>query len=269
MHVLDPARFPYDERTPYKPVACEIATARQLASLLDAHGMGGVVMVDPTSGYDGDSRCLVDALGILGDRARGILRWSPRRAPFTRDGLAALRERGIAGVRIDCVADGIERIAGPAFDELARMLADLDLVVDVQCERSQLGAVARALAHAPTRNVVDHMGRPDIALGVDDAGFRALVDLVARGRTCIKLSGPMRLSATPGWHDVDPFVRVLYENAGPGALVWGSDWPFLRAETRTDYAPLLAVLARWIADPADRRRVLVDTPRELFFRHRA
>ncbi|MFO1312272.1 MAG: amidohydrolase family protein [Burkholderiales bacterium] len=265
VHVFDPVRFPYAASAAYQPAAHETATARHLAALLSAHGMGGVVVVDPTSGYDGDSRCLLDALDTLGPVARGVVRWAPRGAPMRRHELARLRARGVAGVRVDCVADGVDCLGTPGFDALVRSLADLDLVLDVQCERSQLRIAAPALARAPTRNVVDHMGRPDLALGAGDAGFRALLDLVAQGRTCVKLSAPMRMSQAPGWIDVDPFVRALYDVRGPDALVWGSDWPFLRAESRTDYAPLLALLARWIPDAEDRRRVLVDTPRTLFF----
>jgi predicted TIM-barrel fold metal-dependent hydrolase len=77
----------------------------------------------------------------------------------------------------------------------------------------------------------------------------------------------MRISAVAGWRDVDPFVHTLLERSGPQSLVWGSDWPFLRAPMRVDYAPLLMLLERWIPDPGQRRQVLVDTPRELFFRN--
>lgn len=266
VHVFDPARFPYADGAGYKPVAGEVATAAQLRDLLDAHGVEGVVIVDPTSGYDGDYRCLVDALDILGARARGVLRWSPRRPPFTAQALSALKRQGIAGVRIDCVADGLPRLHTAEFHALVRVLADLDLVLDVQCERAQLAPVAAVLATVPTRNVVDHLGRPDVTLGADDPGFRALVTVLARGRTCVKLSGTMRMSSTAGWTDVDPFVHVLRDRAGAQCLVWGSDWPFLRAPARMDYAPLLALLERWIPDAGERRQVLVDTPRALFFR---
>jgi predicted TIM-barrel fold metal-dependent hydrolase len=50
-------------------------------------------------------------------------------------------------------------------------------------------------------------------------------------------------------------------HSGPERYVWGSDWPFLRAPERMDYGPLLALLERHVPDPADRRRILVDTPR--------
>jgi predicted TIM-barrel fold metal-dependent hydrolase len=43
--------------------------------------------------------------------------------------------------------------------------------------------------------------------------------------------------------------------------VRGSDWPFLRAPERIDYAPLLDLLARHVVDGDDRQRILCTTPR--------
>ena len=75
----------------------------------------------------------------------------------------------------------------------------------------------------------------------------------------------MRFSARPWPHpDVDRYARKLVAVAGPGRLVWGSDWPFLRIDRRVDYGPHLAQLARWVPDARARRRVLVDTPAQLF-----
>ena len=46
--------------------------------------------------------------------------------------------------------------------------------------------------------------------------------------------------------------------------MWGSDCPFLRIDRRVDYGPMLAQLAAWVPDARQRRRILVDTPAELF-----
>ena len=40
--------------------------------------------------------------------------------------------------------------------------------------------------------VVDHFGRPDPRLGVDDPGFRYLIETGATGRVWVKLSGAYR-----------------------------------------------------------------------------
>jgi predicted TIM-barrel fold metal-dependent hydrolase len=75
----------------------------------------------------------------------------------------------------------------------------------------------------------------------------------------------MRFSRRPPpYADVNRFVARLLAEGGPGRLVWGSDWPFLRADRRVDYGPMLAQLALWVPDARQRRRILVDTPAELF-----
>jgi predicted TIM-barrel fold metal-dependent hydrolase len=44
----------------------------------------------------------------------------------------------------------------------------------------------------------------------------------------------------------------------------GSDFPFLRAPERIDHGLVLALVEHLIPDPADRRKVLRDTPARLF-----
>jgi predicted TIM-barrel fold metal-dependent hydrolase len=46
--------------------------------------------------------------------------------------------------------------------------------------------------------------------------------------------------------------------------LWASDWPFLRAPVRVDYGVLLQLALNLFPDPAARRKLLWDTPRELF-----
>ncbi len=46
--------------------------------------------------------------------------------------------------------------------------------------------------------------------------------------------------------------------------MWASDWPYLRAPGRMDYGVLLKHVERVLPDPAQRRRVLWDTPNALF-----
>ena len=59
-------------------------------------------------------------------------------------------------------------------------------------------------------------------------------------------------------------MEALIQAFTPQALVWASDWPFLRAPARLDYGPLRALVAQWLPAAEDRRAVLWDTPRRLF-----
>jgi predicted TIM-barrel fold metal-dependent hydrolase len=262
VHVFDPARFPFAADSPYQPIAAELGSAHELAILLDAAGVERVVLVNPTSGYGDDNRCMLDALERLGPRARGIARvpldMSPRR-------LDALAKRGVVGVRVDFVAKGLAPLSDPSFVRLLTRLADRDLVLDVQSEGDQFVPIAKALADVPVRVVVDHMSRPVPEHGVGAPGFRALLGMAGSGRVAVKLSGPMRCSrkAAP-YRDLDPFHTALLREFTARRLVWGSDWPFLRTDRRFDYGPMLAWLGRAVPRASDRRAILATTPARWF-----
>jgi predicted TIM-barrel fold metal-dependent hydrolase len=262
VHVFDPGRFPFASDVAYRPVPSECGTADDLAATLDGVGIGRVLLVNPTSGYGEDNRCMLDAIERLGPRARGIAR-----VPLTASGrrLDALARHGVVGVRLDFVSAGLAPLHDRALRPLLARLADRDFVLDVQAEADQWTAIAPAVADVPVRIVVDHAGRPRPDQRVDAPGFRALLGLADAGRTVIKLSGPMRYSQRPPpYEDVDPFVRAIVAAFTPRRLVWGSDWPFLRVDRRFDHGPALAQLRRAVPDARDLRAILVSTPARWF-----
>lgn len=263
VHVFNPARFAFAADAPYRPVASECGTALDLEATLDATGIDRVVLVNPTSGYGDDNRCMLDALARLGPRARGIARM-PLDVPG--DSLDGLKRNGVVGVRVDCLASGAFPFDERRFVGLLGRLADRDMTCAIQAEAAQWTTIAPLLARVPVSVVADHMGRPDPAEGVNAPGFRALLSLAGLGRVAVKVSGPMRFSKRPPpYEDVDPFVTALAHAFTTSALVWGSDWPFLRTDRRFDYAPMLALLARWFPDAGDREAILAETPERWFF----
>ena len=57
-----------------------------------------------------------------------------------------------------------------------------------------------------------------------------------------------------------PFVQALLDAFTTEGCVWASDWPFVKATERIDYGPLLKLFESLVPDPADRRKILWDTP---------
>jgi predicted TIM-barrel fold metal-dependent hydrolase len=150
-------------------------------------------------------------------------------------------------------------------DALFDMLADLDLFAQIQVTGNQLPELMPLLARTRTRLLIDHCGRPDVAAGLNQPGFQALLRLADGGRTVVKLSGMQKFSQQEHpYEDAQVYVLELVRTFGPHACVWGSDWPFLRSPVRLDYAPLMTLFADMVPDAAARRRILWDTPRRLF-----
>jgi len=95
--------------------------------------------------------------------------------------------------------------------------------------------------------------------------FQALLALGWSGRATVKPSGCGKFNAEPFPHaDTWPYVRALVAAFGLDHCIRGSDWPHLKASQHIDYGPLLKLVEWLFPDPADRGRLLWETPRRLF-----
>lgn len=259
-HVLDPARFPYGANTHYRPAGQEIGTAAQLAQVMDAYGTRYALLVGPNSGYGLDNACMLDTIARGRGRYKGI---AVVANDATVEELQKLKSEGVLGVAWNVTHYGVDyyRNAGP----LVETLATLDMFVDIQTEHDQLPRMLPLLARSGLRILVDHCGRPTVDAGLDQAGFRALLELAATRRAFVKLSGFVKFSNEPApYRDAWPFVEALVDAFTLDRCLWASDWPYLRAPSRVDYGVVLKVMLQLFPGAPDRRKLLWDTPRELF-----
>ncbi|HTP48542.1 MAG TPA: amidohydrolase family protein [Casimicrobiaceae bacterium] len=260
-HVFDTTLFPYSPDAAYKPPPCEAGTAAQFAAVLDAHRISHALLVNPTSGYGYDNRCMLAAIGASKGRFKGIARVRPG---ADERALAELSDAGVIGLRLDLVTDGAASLGEATTMRLLAQAREIGWLVQVQCERDQLHDAEMPLRAAGVPLIFDHCGRPDAERGIDQPGFQSLLRLGREGHT-VKLSGPFRFyNAFSPSARIEPFVEALIETFTPQRCVWGSDWPFLRLPIRMDYGPVLANLERWFPDERDRRQVLWETPAQLF-----
>ena len=255
-HVFDPARFPYGADARFRPAGQEIAPAAQMAAVFDAYGMRRALLVQPNSGYETDNRCLLDAIAGHPGQWKGI---AVVDHGIGLDALQRLQAQGIVGVAFNLTYHGEAYYADTRA--LLDKLAALDMVLQLQVEGEQLLAMLPLLAQSPTRLLIDHCGRPDPALGLEQAGFQALLGLGRTGRAVVKLSGAGKFShAAHPFADTWPYLHALVDAFTPARCVWGSDWPFLRAPQRVDYGPLLLLAGALFPDPALQRALFWDTP---------
>ena len=260
VHVLDPARFPYTPDAWYKPLPMETGTPAQLGRVLDAHGVSYALIVGPNSGYGLDNRCLLDTIAQGKGRYKGV---AVVRNNASHGELRDLQAEGIVGVAFNVALLGLTyyRDIGPLLERLR----ELGMWAQVQVEKDQLADMAPMLQDSGARLLFDHCGRPDPQAGVGQAGFATLLGLAQTGRACVKLSSLTKCSNLPyPYPDAWPYVQALLEAYTPRALVWASDWPFLRAPDRIDYGPLQSLFEQLVPDAASRRIILWDTPKRLF-----
>ena len=259
-HVLGPqARFPYSPKRKYTPPDAPLASA---LALHDALGIArGWVVHANTHGFDNSVD--LDAVARSGGRYVAVVRLD---ASATPESCAALHAAGARGVRFAFNPQHGGELDRSVFDHVLRCITGLGWFVELHFDGSALPGLRNWLASIPATVVIDHIGRIDPSLGVDQEPFRVLLELARRDHVWIKLSGADRLTRCPGrYDDVVPFAHRLLEVA-PERLLWGSDWPhtgvFESARIPDDGA-LVDALERFVPDEALRRKILVDNVHRL------
>lgn len=253
--------YPFSPDTHYMPDPSQRGTAAKFLDVLDAHGFTHGLLVG-AGPYGTDNRCMLDAIANSGGRFKGI---ALVKADVSDRELASLADRGVVGIRFNLMSYGMRQFTEPGADRLLARLKEMKWFLQIHCQKDELTEAAPILRKAGVRVMVDHFGRPDIARGVSQPGFRTLLEFGKSGDAVVKLSGPFR-SSVEGYpyRDVDPFIAAAIGAFTLESCVWGSDWPFVRMDERMDYGPPATCLARWLPDPKDRQKVLWDTPARLF-----
>jgi len=131
-------------------------------------------------------------------------------------------------------------------------------------DSSMIGEMASSLRRSPVPVVIDHMGRVDASLGLDQPAFAHLVSLLKNGNMWVKVSGCERASrqASP-WKDAIPFARKLVEEF-PERTMWGTDWPHPNLKEVPNDGVMVDNLAEIAPSEAQRHALLVENPARFY-----
>lgn len=232
-------------------------TAEDLIATLDANGvpMAVIAAASPWGDYNDYT---VAALRKY-PRLRGTVILQPN---VERVHLERLKADGVVGVRLAYLGfpQVIPEPNDPDFRKFLRRLADLDMHVHPHIEGEKLPGILPGLEASGVKIVIDHIGRPDPATGVNGEGFKAMLRSIDKGRTWVKLSAAYRQDkAAADW------ARELVKRADPGRLVWASDCPFVGEEKNVSYRQTIDWFNAVVPDAKTRRQIACDTPLRLYF----
>ena len=237
------------------------ATIADYLGMLDNNGISHGVLVQ-VSFLGTDNSYLLEALRQAPTRLRGVVVVDP---DIRMVELRALDRLGVVGVRLNLIGVSDPHLADDEWQGHLRCLAALDWHVEIQAEAHRLPRLIPTLLRSGVRVVVDHFGRPDRALRIDDPGFQYLLNLAGTGLVWVKLSGAYRNGWTEhGEHAAISAARALFREFGPERLLWGSDWPHTGFEQLVSVRQARCALEQWIPSEVDRRSVMVGTPGHLF-----
>lgn len=238
------------------------ATLQDYLAHLDAHGLSHGVLVQP-SFLGTDNQYLLDALAQAPDRLRGVVVIDPH---TEADQLQAMARQGVVGIRLNLMGKPLPDFSEPHWAPLFKQVAALGWHIELHRHVEDLPVLIRGLLPFGCKIVVDHFGRPDARLGVDDPAFRALLELGLTGQVWVKVSAIYRLggSAEQNTAFANAALPLLVKTFGTQRLVWGSDWPHTQHEQDVSYAGVIEQLRRLDCPDPVKRNLLVDAPGQLF-----
>jgi len=260
-HVFGPAeQFPFAPERKYTP--CD-AGKDELFELRDFLGFERNVIVQATC-HGKDNRAMVDACRSAGDKARGIASVG---ADITQAEIAEMHAAGVRGVRFNFVKRLVDATPKEVFLSIADKIKEFGWHIVVYFEAADLEELEPFLKQLPTTIVVDHMGRPDVAKGVDHPDFQRFIRLMEENEAIwSKVTCPERLSLQgPPYDDVVPFCRTIVDRF-PDRVLWGTDWPHPNMKSHMpDDGVLVDYIPRIAPTQDQQHKLLIDNPMRLYW----
>jgi len=268
-HSCDCQIHVYGEARKYPPqlsIGHELpdATFADAQKVLAVLGFERAVLVHPGP-YHTDYRLLIDTLGGLADRRnyRGVVVVDESVPDKTLEELAGL---GVCGGRFHISArygfyprDKFLRVV----DRLRAMNWHVRLHMDGP-DFLDYADILSAIEDVPM--VVDHMGRVDFALGLQQPAVRWILKMLRKENWWMMVSNGNRTSAMDvGWDDAVPFGRA-YVAAAPARTIWASDWPHVRWRKKRmmNDAEEVELLYRYVDNDVKLlKKILVENPARL------
>ena len=258
-HVFGPHRkFPYAPDRPFTPTD---APKEDLFRLHEFLGIQRGVFVHSTC-HGSDHSVLVDLLTAAGGRYRGV---ALLKVDMPAAEIMRLDGAGVRGIRLHF---HFAHLGAPMpRDDMRKIIAAVaPYGWHVAMHLGGQGVVEHynfiASVDAPV--VIDHIGRVDVAEGLNGAAFSALRRLLDRGNVWVKLSGTDRITKQKyPYADAVPFARTLVQEFGD-RVVWGSDWPHPNQNAVPNDGELVDLIAEIAPDANTRQLMLVDNPAKLF-----
>ncbi|MDQ0083221.1 putative TIM-barrel fold metal-dependent hydrolase [Variovorax boronicumulans] len=232
----------------------------KLDAMCESLDLARYVIVQP-SFYGTDNRCMLDALEIAGERARGVAMVADS---VTEETLHDMHRRGVRALRLDLfLRSGLPTAELVQYIQRSvRMTKALGWHLQFYTPGWVVRDLIPYLGDIDADFVIDHMGYMLESDGLTRQDFDRLLRVLADGRGWMKLSGPYRVAKDGNFEKLRPLAHAIVD-ALPERTIWGSDWPHIPDGAR-DTGELLNLLAPWAPDAPARQRILVDNPARLF-----
>jgi L-fuconolactonase len=229
-----------------------------LKPLLGACGLDGSIAVQACQTIE-ETRWLL-SLAEKSDFIKGVVGWADLCSsdlPAQLDGLA--KHPKLVGIRHVVQAEPDDEFMLRAdFQRGIARLADYGLTYDLLLYPRHLPVAVKLVREFPDqRFVLDHIAKPEIAVGLVEPWAQDIRELAKHENLCCKVSGMVTEARWKQWtrEDFRPYLDVVFEAFGPERLMIGSDWPV--STLSASYAETMGIVNDYIQnlDLAQRQQI--------------
>ena len=265
VHIFGPRhKFPFSKDRSFTPVD---AAKEQLFELHQILGIERCVIVQSLI-HGFDNAVVEDAIRAGEGRYLGV---SLVPANVADSELVRLANAGIRGVRFNFMKHLGQSANIDEVIALTPRLKAAGLHLQVHFESSLIHALEPRLRQSAVPVVIDHMARVDAKLGVANADFQALCELLKSSLFSVKVSGIDRVDSqvdranpqAPIYQHGISLARHLVQNF-PAQCVWGTDWPHPNHTHIPDDGVLVDALAQIAPSARLLQALMVDNPQQLY-----
>jgi 2-pyrone-4,6-dicarboxylate lactonase len=258
VHVFEPG-YALSPARGYTPPDSTLSDLRHLHATL---GIERVVFTQP-SVYGIDNAAILNGMAALNaeqpDRARCVVALD---LEIKDKDLENMETAGVRGVRLNFDNKGGMPVEIRQIPELAARIAPVGWHLEFLFPGKDILELMPVFTALKVPMSIAHFAYQPATAGVKAPGFKALLELVSRGNTWLKISGANRVSRgdLPPYDDVKPMAQALIETA-PDRIMWGTDWPHPnKYVANPNDGDLVDAFGDWVTDEAMRRKIMVDTP---------
>jgi L-fuconolactonase len=164
-------------------------------------------------------------------RIKAIVAWAPceygeqSRAYLER--LVAISPL-IRGVRRLIQGEQLGFARDPRFVRGVQLLPEFGLSFDICIKHPQLPETIDLVRQCPNVSfILDHIGKPDIAAGLQEPWREQIAELAAFPNVICKVSGMVTEADMQRWtaDDLRPYVEHVLTSFGEDRVAYGGDWP--------------------------------------------
>jgi L-fuconolactonase len=193
-------------------------------------------------------------------RIAAIVAWAPcefgEQSRAYLDRLVAISPL-VRGVRRLIQGEPLGFARDPRFVRGVQILPEYGLSFDICIKHPQLPETIDLVRQCPNVSfILDHIGKPDIAAGLQDPWRAQLSELAAFPNVICKISGMVTEADPQRWtaDDLRPYVEHVLASFGEDRVAFGGDWPVAyQASPYPRWVETLDRLTAGLSDQAKRK----------------